>query len=215
MDKPNDEILIGRAKQGDKTAFEELYQLYKGQIFNYIYRFVNNYQLAEELTQETFINAYTHLDSYSAKGKPLAWIYTIASNLAKNALKSRTIRSEVSLDAPLLNSDGQINMFDVLESTKEKPELTIRSKELITKIQEAIDSLSLEHKQILLLCDVQGQSYQDVAQILGCKPATVGSRLFRARKKVAKRLASVYKEKPRKWFKWKNVNFSQEDYPST
>ncbi len=215
MTKLDDEALLSKARQGDKAAFEEFYQRYKSLIFNYVYRFVGNYELAEEITQETFISAYTHLDTYSAKGKPLAWFYTIASNLSKNALKNKTIRSEVSLDAPLQDSDGQINMFDVLESTKEKPELAIRSKELVGKIQEAIDSLPLEHKQILLLCDVQGQSYQDVAQILGCKPSTVGSRLFRARKKVAKKLASIYKEKPRKWFKWKDANLLREDYPST
>lgn len=215
MVKSNDEILIEQAKSGDKSAFEELYQKYKKQIFNYIYRFVNKYELAEELTQETFISAYMHLDSYSAKGKPIAWIYTIASNLSKNALKSRSIRSEVSLDAPLADSDGNLNMFDVLENAKEKPELIIRSKELVSKIQEAIDSLPLEYKQILLLCDVQGESYQDVAQILKCKVSTVGSRLFRARKKIAKKIALIYKEKQKKWFKWKDVSSLRKDYPST
>jgi RNA polymerase sigma-70 factor (ECF subfamily) len=210
-----DEILINKAKHGDKVAFEEFYQRYKKQVFTYIYRFVNKYELAEELTQETFINAYMHLDTYSEKGKPLAWIYTIASNLSKNALKSRFIKSEVSLDAPLPESDGNINMLDVLENTKEQPELIIRSKEVVSKIQEVIDSLPLEYKQILLLCDIQGQSYQDVAQILGCKPSTVGSRLFRARKKVAKKIAAIYKEKPRKWFRWKDANLPRKDYPST
>jgi RNA polymerase sigma-70 factor (ECF subfamily) len=215
MLKTNDELLLERARTGDKTAFEEFYQKYKRQIFAYIYRFVSKYELAEELTQETFINAYIHLDSYSAKGKPLAWLYTIASNLSKNALKSRHIRSEVSLDAPLADSDGNLNMLDVIESVRERPELIIRSKELVSKIQDAIDALPLEYKQILLLCDIQGQSYQDVAQILGCKLSTVGSRLFRARKKIAKKLAVIYKEKPGKRFRWKDVNFQPKDYPYT
>lgn len=215
MSKVNDEILLSKAKEGDKAAFEEFYQMYKKQVFSYIYRFVNKYELAEELTQETFINAYIHLDSYSAKGKPLAWIYTIASNLSKNALKSRTIRAEVSLDAPLKDSGGDLNILDVLENIHEKPELVIRSRELVSKIQDAIDTLPLEYKQILLLCDIQGQSYQDVAHILGCKLSTVGSRLYRARKKIANKLAIIYKEKPRKWLRWKDANFLRKDYPST
>lgn len=211
----SDEYLINKAREGDKPAFEEFYQRYKNQIFNYTYRFINNYALAEELTQETFINAYTNLDKYSEKGKPLAWFYTIASNLCKNAIKSKVIRAEVSLDAPFKDTDGQLGLLDVLESHKDEPELTIRSKELITKIQEAIDSLPLEYKQILLLCDIQGQSYQDVAQILNCKPSTVGSRLFRARRKIGKKLAILYKGKPNRGFKWKDVSFLQKDYPTT
>ena len=194
----NDETLIDRAQKGDKAAFDEFYQRHKKQIFTYIYRFVGNRELAEELTQETFINAYTHLDKYLAKGKPLAWIYTIASNLSKNALKSRAVRKEVSLNTPLKNSNGQLDLLDVLEDFKEKTQLTIMNEELASKIQESIDSLPIEDKEILLLCDMQGQSYQDVAQILGCKTSTVGSRLFRARKKIAKKLAVIYKEKPRK-----------------
>ena len=215
MIKINDEILLGRAKEGDKAAFEEFYQRYKGQIFTYIYRFVNNYQVAEELTQETFINAYTHLDSYSPKGKPLAWIYAIASNLSKNTLKNKRLRSEVSLDAPMEVKEGQLNMLDVLENFKEKPDTTIRGKELASKIKDAFDALPAAHKQVLLLCDVQGHTYQDVAYILGCKLSTVGSRLFRARKKIAKKLAMIYKEKPRKISKWKDVSFLRKDYPST
>ncbi|OIO81465.1 MAG: hypothetical protein COW11_01410 [Candidatus Omnitrophica bacterium CG12_big_fil_rev_8_21_14_0_65_43_15] len=213
--KREDEILLEKATKGDKTAFEQFYQKYKKQIFNYVYRFVNNYALAEEITQETFINAYINLNKYSEKGKPLAWFYTIAGNLCKNAIKSKNIRSEVSLDAPLKDTDGNIGMIDVLENVNDRPEITIRSKELVGKIQEAINSLPIEHKEILLLCDIQGQSYQDVAQILGCKPSTVGSRLHRARRKIANKLAVLYKEKSKKWFKWKDVNLLQKDYPST
>jgi len=215
MDSRSDDVLLQKAIEGDKKAFEVFYQRYKRQIFAFIYRFVNNYGLAEELTQETFINAYINLDKYQEKGKPLAWFYTIANNLCKNAIKSKNQKAEVSLDVPLKDSDGQINMLDVLEDHKENPVIAIKSRELVGKIQEAIDSLPLSYKQILLLCDIQGQSYQDVAQILGCKPATVGTRLFRARRKIAKKLTSLYKEKPKKWFKWKNVNFLQKDYPST
>lgn len=215
MDNRSDEALLRCARQGDKAAFEQFYQRYKKQIFAYTYRFMNNYTLAEEITQETFINAYTNLDKYTEKGKPLAWFYTIASNLCKNAIKSKNLRAEVSLDAPLKDSDGQIDMLDVLESTKDSPEITIKGKEMVDKIQEAIDSLPMEYKQILLLCDIQGQSYQDVAQILNSKPSTIGSRLFRARQKIAKKLASLYKEKPNKWLKWKDVGFLQKDYPST
>jgi len=215
MDTRSDDILLQKAREGDKAAFEVFYQRYKSQIFNFTYRFLNSYELAEEITQETFISAYTHLDKYSERGKPLAWFYTIAGNLCKNALKSRNIRAEVSLDAPLKDSDGQLDMLDVLENLKERPEITIRSKELVRKIQEAIDSLPIEYKEILLLCDIQGQTYQDVAHILGLKSATVGSRLFRARKKVGKKLALLYKEKPKKWLSWKDVNLLQKDFPST
>ena len=195
MSETSDDVFLRMAKKGDKAAFEKFYQRYKKQIFVYIYRFVNNYACAEELTQETFINAYTHLDTYSEKGKPLAWLYTIASNLSKNVLKRKKICSEVSLDAPLADSDGQINMLDVLESSRETPEIVIRNKELVARIQDAIDLLPVEDRQILLLCDGQGQSYQDVANILGYKPSTIGTRLFRARRKIAKKLSAIYKER--------------------
>lgn len=211
----DDEYILSKAREGDKPAFEEFYQKYKSQIFNYIYRFVHSYELAEELTQEAFINAYTHLGKYSEKGKPLAWLYKIAGNLSKNALRSKTRKSEISLETPLQNSDGQLNISDTLEDIKQNPNLIIRNKELVSKIQDAIDVLPVEEREILLLCDVQGQSYQDVAHILGCKVTTVGSKLFRARKKIAKKLANLYQVNPRKWFRWKDADFLHKDYPST
>ncbi len=215
MTKRSDELLLEKARDGDKAAFEEFYQRHKRQLFVYIYRLVNGYELAEELTQETFVNAYTHLDSYRSQGKSLGWVYTIAGNLAKNALRSKIIRAEISLDAPLAGTDGNLNMLDVLEDLKERPEIIIRSKELVSNMQEALQMLPVEEREILLLCDMQGCSYQEVAQILGFKPATIGTKLFRARRKIAKKLSSIYKEKPRKWFRWKEANVLRKDFRSS
>ena len=192
--EPSDRYLIQKAREGDRPAFEELYNRYKKPIFNYICRLLGDRAVAEELTQETFIRVYTNLAQYRPTGKVSSWIYMIAANLAKNELRSREYRKTVSLDSAIAE-DEKLRLGDLLQDTSVGPADVAENKEVRAQIQKVIHKLPLHHKEVLVLCDVQGLSYEEAAEILGCSVGTVASRLNRARTAFVKIFKEDFGEK--------------------
>ena len=191
---PSDENLLKRAKSGDKAAFEIFYNRHKRRILNYAYRMIGNRESAEEITQEVFVKAYVNLSRYTEQGKPLNWIYTIAGNLSKNFLRDKRFEPQLSLDKELLGKEG-ISLQDVIPAKEKGPSDIVISKEQEVLIQKHIDLLPLKYKEVLVLCDVQGHSYEETAGILKCRVGSVGSRLSRARLLLAKSLKKYYKRR--------------------
>jgi len=178
--QPSDRYLVRKAREGDRTAFEGLYNRYKRSIYNYICRLIGDRAVAEELAQETFIKAYEHIAAYKPTGKVSSWIYAIAGNLAKNELRARGYRKTISLEAQI-SSDEKLKLENVLKSDALKPDDIAENNELKEQIRKVMNMLPVHHKDILLLCDVQNLSYQDAAEILDCTVGAVASRLSRAR----------------------------------
>ncbi|MCG2705888.1 MAG: phosphatidylglycerophosphatase A, partial [Candidatus Omnitrophica bacterium] len=187
-----DKALVEKAKDGDKRAFDELYQKYKKPIFNYIYRMVRNRATAEDLTQETFVRAYMNLQSYREQNTFSAWLYRIAGNLVKNELRANVYRAAMSLDQPLTIDEENLKLIDTVVDRSSEPDLIARSHELHEAIQRVLDSLSVEHKTVLVLCDVQELSYEEAGEILNTNVGTVASRLSRARAEFNKKLRIEY-----------------------
>jgi RNA polymerase sigma-70 factor (ECF subfamily) len=189
----SDEELLGRAKDGEKLAFDVFYSRNKRRILNYVYRMISNRARAEEVTQEVFVKAYLALESYSEEGKALNWIYTIAGNLSKNYLRDKRYEPGLLLDKELRGQDG-ITLGDVIPSDSDTPlEITLK-KEQELLVQINIDKLPVKYKEILILCDIQGHSYEEVAEILNCSTGSVGSRLSKARSLLAKSLKKYFKQ---------------------
>ncbi|PIU42328.1 MAG: RNA polymerase subunit sigma-24 [Candidatus Omnitrophica bacterium CG07_land_8_20_14_0_80_42_15] len=178
--QPSDEYLIQKAREEDRSTFEELYNRYKKAIFGYIYRLIGDKAVAEELTQETFVKVYMNLARYRPEGKVSSWIYTIAGNLAKNELRSRGYRKTVSLEVTV-SDDERITIGDMLADESFKPDDITQNEELKQDIQKAIQMLPVKYREVLILCDVQSLSYDSVAEIIGSTIGTVASRLSRAR----------------------------------
>ena len=188
-----DAELVQKAKEGNKEAFDALYQKYKKPILNYIYRMVGNRATAEELTQETFVKAYINLQGYREQNTFSAWLYRIAGNLVKNELRSNVYRAAISLDAPLVIDEENLKLMDtIVDKSSEEPDLIARSHELHEAIQKVLSLLSFEHKTVLVLCDVQGLSYGEAAEILNTTVGTVASRLSRAREQFNQKLRVEY-----------------------
>ncbi len=181
-----DDELVAKAKKGDRQALDGLYNKYKRPILNYIYRLIGDFHQAEELTHETFIRVYTNIDRYIKKAKFSSWVYTIAGNLAKNSLRDRSYIEKVSIDKKIAKEEGEISLLDVIADETKRPDDHILKKEKERLVQQGIDKLKPKHKQVIILCDIQELSYEDVAMILKCPPATVGSRLSRARENLAR-----------------------------
>jgi len=177
---PSDEQLIERAKQKDKQAFTQLIDKYKDKILGYLYRYVGDYQKAEDLTVETFLNAYNRLHTYTEMGKFSSWLYRIATNCAKKELRRVARRKEVSLEKPV-DKEGEVSFGDLIADEKSRPDYGVREKELKEFIYKVMAKLDKKYKDALLLCDVEGLSYEEAGKILKCNPITVGTRVRRAR----------------------------------
>lgn len=181
IDRPSDEILVKMAKEGDVHAFEELFNRHKKPILNFIYRLIGNRETAEEVTQEVFIKAYNNLDIFDPKRNFLPWLYTIARNLAKNALRDRKYFRDVSLEETIAEDDEALKLKDVIADSSMRPDLIAQDEELAKKAQEILGSLPLKYKEVVTLCSIQGLSYEEASKIIGCSIATVSIRLNRAK----------------------------------
>ena len=188
----NDINLIERSKQGDRDAFDELYQKYKRPILNYIYRFIGNRSQAEDLTHEVFIRAYVNISKFKPFGKFSSWLYRIAGNLAKNHLRHASYDKRAStITRQTYEGAVEFSPVDMLEDKKASPEEAAQSAEHKELVQDAINKLAPNIKEAIILCDIEGFSYEEAAKIMKCRPMTVGSRLWRGRKQLAKLLKYI------------------------
>ncbi len=162
--------------------FEVLFERYEKGIFNLIYRMVGDMEDATDLTSQTFLHALRAYDRFRGEAQAYTWLYRIAVNLCKNHFRKRDREARfqlISLDAPVM-SDGEEMERDI-EDLSQSPERLMEGQELQVRIQESIAALAPDLRTVILLRDVQGLSYQEVADITGCTVEAVKSRIFRAR----------------------------------
>lgn len=162
--------------------FEVLFTRHEKGIFNLIYRMVNDYEDATDLTSQTFLHALRAYDRFRGEAQAYTWLYRIAVNLCKNHFRKRDREARievVSLDAPII-ADGEEMERDI-EDLTHSPERLMEGQELQELIQQAIMGLSQDLRVVILLRDVQGLSYQEVADVTQCTVEAVKSRIFRAR----------------------------------
>jgi RNA polymerase sigma-70 factor (ECF subfamily) len=182
----SDASLIARCQKADIAAFNEIVGRYKGKIYNYLYRMTGNADDAEDLTQEVFVRMYTNIGSFRAEASLSTWLFRIAGNLCVDAFRrGKKERGVVhSLDAPLAGSDddgdGVAATRDVPDWTHE-PDTLFRRKELGTHIQTALQKLPPKLRSAVVLHDVEGLAYEEIAQAEGIPLGTVKSRIFNAR----------------------------------
>jgi len=180
-DRLPDEVLANSAKDGNEKSFEELFNRYKKPIFNFIYRLIGNKETAQEVTQEVFIKVYNNLRIFDPNKKFSTWIYIIARNLAKNALRDKRYFRDVSLDAKVDAEDDRLRLKDVLADTGSKPDEMAEDAELAEEAQKVLDSMPLKYKEVVTLCCIQGLPYKEVSSILGCSIGSISMRLKEAK----------------------------------
>jgi len=183
---PTDEQLIARFQQGDAYAFDLLVKRYRDPLMNFIYRFVGNRLEAEDLLQETFLRLYKNKHYYQEIARFSTWIYTIAANLAKTELRKRKRRQFFSIHN-FMDSGKDYELPD----QGIRPDRSTNNALTDEEIQSAISKLSPKFRQIILLRDVQGFSYEEIAQIVKIPLGTVKSRVNRARIRLQKDLKPI------------------------
>ncbi len=189
--KQSDENLMLSVKSGDESAFEFLTHKHYANTLNFIYRFVGDRELAEDLCQDTFIRLWRSAPNYRPLAKFTTFLYCIAKNVClKELAKTQKLPYISSLDEPIINSaNAMYTLAEEIEDDRYLPENAILEVELTQKIQEAIQSLSAEHKLVFILTEYHGMSYQQVAGIIQCPVGTVASRKNAAVRKLRKMLS--------------------------
>lgn len=170
-------------------SFGDLFDRYEQRIFNLILRLVGNYEDAVDLTSETFAQALRGLPSFRHQAQPYTWLYRIAVNLCKNHFRRNTHRARYhafSLDQRR-DPSGEDATFDI-EDQSQEPARLLETFELQHEVEKAIAALPPDMRTAVILRDMQGLSYQEMADVLGCSLEAVKSRLFRARGALRKHL---------------------------
>jgi RNA polymerase sigma-70 factor (ECF subfamily) len=181
----SDTSLIARCQKADITAFNEIVARYKGKIYNYLYRMTGSAEDAEDLTQEVFVRMYTNIGSFRAEASLSTWLFRIAGNLCVDAFRrGKKERGMVqSLDAPYVSEDGDEGAYgtrDVPDWSQE-PMTLFAHKELGAQIQTALEKLPPKLRAAVVLHDIEGLPYEEIAAVEHIPLGTVKSRIFNAR----------------------------------
>jgi len=179
----------GSASGLAEESFEELFERYEQKIFNLILRLVGNYEDAVDLTSETFVQALKGLPNFRRQSQPYTWLYRIAVNLCKNYFRRNSHRSRFlafSLDQKQGNGGQEIEVE--IEDSSQEPGRLFETSELQHQVGQAILTLPEDMRTAVLLREMQGMSYQEIADVMDCSMEAVKSRLFRARAALKKEL---------------------------
>lgn len=177
--------------------FDELVARYEKKIFNVIYRIIGDYEEAADLTQDTFISAYKGLSRFRGDSKVYTWIYQIALNHCRNKLRQRSRARKVpleSLDQPKGWDDEDSGQQREIADTTYAPHVILEDKELHEKIMEAMQALSPEYREVVVLREIQNLSYNEIAEVTGLSLDNVKTRLSRARGMLRRRLEPYYRQ---------------------
>lgn len=188
----DDKVLVARCKEGDRDAFRRLVQKYERRIYGIVVGMIRDREEAWDLTQEVFVKVYRHLGSFEGNSSLYTWMYRITVNLSIDYIRKRKEAGLEYDDAR--RHDGRVDMNGPMGKPVDTPPQRLLREELVGKVNLALERLSPKHKQIVILREVEGLAYQEIADVLGISIGTVMSRLFHARRNM-QRVLEKYLEK--------------------
>jgi RNA polymerase sigma-70 factor (ECF subfamily) len=185
--------LVGLCQKGELSAFEALVEKHQRKMLNIAFRMIGDYEAACEVVQDAFLSAHKSIRKFRGEAKFSTWLCSIVINLSKNRMKqmkTRWQREGVSIDDPIETEEGQIRR----DPPSPEPSVLdqLEKKEIQAKVQACINSLEDEYREVLILRDIQGFSYDEIQDTLKIPDGTVKSRLFRARDTLKDRLKDVF-----------------------
>ncbi|KJV26486.1 RNA polymerase sigma factor RpoE [Aquitalea magnusonii] len=185
-DREIDQQLVERAQRGEKRAFDLLVGKYQRRLARLLSRFIRDGADIEDVTQEAFVKAYRALPSFRGESAFYTWLYRIGINTAKNFLSSAGRRPVVNSEFE--DEDGE--SFDLASQVPDMntPETELMNKEIVTTVNSAVQALPEELRTAITLREMDGLSYEEIAQVMNCPIGTVRSRIFRAREAIAAEL---------------------------
>ncbi len=189
--------LLALARAGSGEAFDELVGLYSDRIYGLLVRLTGSVEDAEDLAQECFLRAYRSLASFRGGSAFYTWLYRIALNLARSSGRSKQRRREVEVPMAAVvarradEDGGEPDARIEAAAVQDSPEELAHRQEMITKVQGAVEELSHEHREVVVLRDIEGLDYDQIGQLIGATREAVKSRLHRARGELAARLRGM------------------------
>lgn len=189
--REEEQLLVDRCRQGDRESFAQLMRLNERQIYNFTYRMLGDEEEAEDLTQDIFVAAFKGIRKFRGEAKFSTWLYRIALNQTRNRIKylsrrdffaKQSRRAQYREESPWENPD-------LLPDSAPTPEQWTLTKSMAAQVQECLNQIPPQARQILVLRDVQGFSYEELSEMLSLNPGTVKSRLHRARSALQQCLA--------------------------
>lgn len=193
-----DQLLVERVQRGDKRAFELLVVKYQRKINRLVSRLVRDAAEVEDVTQEAFIKAYRALAQFRGESAFYTWLYRIAINTAKNYLASQGRRAPTSTE----NDAEEAETFDDADQLRDinTPESLMMSRQVGQAVSKAVDALPEELRVAIQLREIEGMSYEEIAELMDCPIGTVRSRIFRAREAIAGELRPLLgTSKDKRW----------------
>jgi RNA polymerase sigma-70 factor (ECF subfamily) len=184
-----DSEFVERLRAGDADAFDNLVTRYSGDIYALLYRLMDDPDEAGDLTQETFLAALKAIKTFRGEADLKTWLFRIAVNQSRNRFrwwKRRKRDKTVSLDAPI--GDSETTLSDSISDNAANPEEEVLRLEREQQLSDALNGLSDTFREVIVMCDIEGLSYEEISQTLGVNLGTVKSRIARGREELRKRL---------------------------
>lgn len=197
-DREVDQQLVERAQRGDKKAFELLVSKYQRKLARLLSRFIRDATEVEDVTQEAFIKAYRALPAFRGDSAFYTWLYRIGINTAKNHLVAMGRRAPTQTDIDSEEAEGFENGDQLRDLNT--PENELASRQIAETVNQTLGELPEELRTAITLREIDGLSYEDIANIMNCPIGTVRSRIFRAREAIAAKLRPLLgTRKDRRW----------------
>lgn len=185
----HDDELVARIKQGDRTAYRELFETHSSLVFNVCHRILGNRADAEDVTQDVFLRAYDALPGFRGEARLSTWLYRIAVHLSLNKQRRRKRERWLSLEF-LEEPENELPMGDIA-SADDTPDIIAEKRERTQIVQRAMNALAEEQRVALILRHYEGLSYEEIADVMQTSVASVESRLHRAKRNLAKKLVPL------------------------
>lgn len=192
-----DQILVEKAQKGDKQAFGVLVEKYNKKLFRLLSRMVRDQSEIEDIVQDSFIKAYRAINNFRGDSAFYTWLYRIGVNTAKNHLMALSRRPKAMNDVELEDIENFDDAGDL--RSYETPESALMAKEIAATVNETIEQLPEELKSAITLREIDGLSYEEIAEIMDCPIGTVRSRIFRARESIAEKLKPLIETSNKRW----------------
>jgi RNA polymerase sigma-70 factor (ECF subfamily) len=180
----DDTALVNAYLEGQTRTFDVLVERYQTRLLNFVYRIVGDRERAEDLVQEVFVRVYRHLARFDRSKKFSTWIYTIASNLAKNELRNRSRNPLVLFTSMTKGWEDEERPLE-FEDPSSRPDDLFRKRHVRELVESSVAQLPTHHREVFVLREIEGRSYEEIAEITHCNLGTVKSRLNRARNSFA------------------------------
>ncbi|MBE7448841.1 MAG: sigma-70 family RNA polymerase sigma factor [Kofleriaceae bacterium] len=191
---PDDRELVVRAQKGDRDAFRVLFERYSRRAYSLAFGIVRHADDALDVVQDAFIKAHRHLDKFEGQASFYTWLYRIVMNLAIDHLRKHRRQRVVDFpDAGETLDEGALGEDSLIPRIiGGNPGRALLDREIRDRIAQALDELSDNHRAVLVMRELEGLSYEEMAQAMGCSKGTIMSRLFHARRNMQKRLLDLY-----------------------